>query len=135
MPCAGAEKVASGALCGTGIEVVSTVGAAGNGAVAGAPGPTACEAASELEKKIGERFTVLVNNAGHTADALLMMQKWDDVERLLQVHLHGAIRGLRALSVGRIGCVRGAFDYFLFLHRRLGLRQNPGETTRGVDGG
>ncbi len=67
----------------------------------------ACAAATELEKKLGMRFTVLINNAGHTADGLLMMQKWDEAERLLQVHLHGAIALSRQVLRGMIAARGG----------------------------
>lgn len=55
-----------------------------------------------LEAQLGERFTVLVNNAGHTADGLLMMQKPEDIERLLQVHLHAVIMLSRHVLRGMI---------------------------------
>ena len=63
--------------------------------------------ATALEQKLGERFTVLVNNAGHTHDGLLMMQKWDDIERLLAVHLHAAIALSRHLLKGMIAEKKG----------------------------
>ena len=59
-------------------------------------------AVASLEAQLGERFTVLVNNAGHTADGLLMMQKPEDIERLLQVHLHAVIMLSRQLLRGMI---------------------------------
>jgi 3-oxoacyl-[acyl-carrier protein] reductase len=62
--------------------------------------------ADEVVKKWG-RLDVLVNNAGTTADALLIKLREEDWDRVLGTNLKGCFNTIRAFA-GRILCLQGS---------------------------
>lgn len=87
--------------------------------------PQACEAAIEEVLKRHGRLDVLVANAGISIDGLLLRMKDDDLDRLFQVNVKGALACARA-SVKSM--MRAKTGRILFMSSVVGETGNVGQT-------
>ena len=87
--------------------------------------PKACEAAVEEVVKRHGRLDVLVANAGIAVDGLLLRMKDEDLDRLFQVNVKGALACARAATKTMMRAKTGRI---IFLSSVVGEMGNVGQT-------